>query len=261
MTNEIIETGTAKVVNPLCVDAEMEYSVDQVNIIRKTIAPNLTDDELKIFLYHCVRTRLDCFARQIYAIKRGGKMCIQTGIDGFRLIAERTGKYSPGKDTEFLYDANNRLLGAKVYVRKLTADGTWHDISATALVTEYNPGQGLWGRMPHVMIEKCAEARALRRAFPADLSGLLTGDEMEQADAPPQQPDPVPEIEAEPRITDEEWKALDEYINGHDDVREKLTKFCKLDNLRNMNKSQLEACRLYARGRIDGKNDAENDDK
>ena len=259
MTNQIQVSGTEKVVNPLCLDASQEFSVDQVNIIRQSIAPNLSEDELKIFLYNCVRTKLDPFARQIYAIKRGGKMCIQTGIDGFRLIAERTGRYAPGRDTEFLYDDKGFLQAAKVFIKKQTPDGTWHELSATAHVREYNPGQGLWDKMPHVMIEKCAEARALRRAFPADLSGLYTSDEMEQADhEATSAPTPPPQV-AEPAITEDQWKALDDYLNGHTELRERLRKLCKIDDLRQINQQQLEVCRAYAKARMDAEQDAKNE--
>ena len=273
MSNELQISGTAKIVNPLCVDSDQEFTEGQVAIIRSTIAPGLTDDELSLFLYQCVRSRLDCFSKQIYAIKRKGRMCIQTGIDGFRLIAERTGRYSPGKDTEFAYDAKGFLIGAKVYVKKMTPDGTWHDISATAFLREYDPGQGLWNKMPHVMIEKCAEARALRRAFPADLSGLYYEDEMSQADAPKtpksptakaEEPKAVEAVEApivlvEGTISDEEWTVLDNYINGHTELRSKLQKMCRVDNLRHITKTQLVACRGYAQACIDKAADANTD--
>ena len=248
------------------------YSFDEIATIKSVMGFNMSDTDLKMFLHICRHTRLDPVLRQIYAIPRGGKMTIQTSIDGFRLIAERTGKYSPGKDTEFLYCAKGSLLGAKVYVKKMTPDGTWHDISATALLREYNAGQGLWGKMPHVMIEKCAEARALRRAFPADLSGLYSDDEMDQADqkaATPKVKKSAPKVEtvapevielADSAISEDEWLKLDAYINGHTELRDKLTKMCRVDSLRNITKTQLGACRGYAQACIDKASDANTDD-
>ncbi len=237
-------------------DKSAVYTQEQVNVIKRTIAPNLSNDELTIFIHNCMRTGLDPFAKQIYAIKRRNKhgpdsMCIQTGIDGFRLIAERTGLYSPGKDTEFLYNDKGHLLGAKVYVKKQTKDGTWHDISAVALMAEYNPGKAIWKTMPHVMIEKCAEARALRRAFPADLSGIYTTDEMDQAngDTEPEKP---PD---EPIISPVTWSKLDEYLNSNEALRNKLKELCRVQDLSQIKTSQLEAVRNYARAYKEAKND------
>lgn len=224
-----------------------QWTTAQLEIVKRTIAPDLNEDELMIFAHICHRVRLDPFAKQIYAIKRRDNMCIQTGIDGFRLVAERSGKYAPGNDTEFIYDDKNRLLGAKVYVKKLTADGTWHNISATAFLSEYNANQGLWRKMPHVMIEKCAEARALRRAFPADLSGLYSDDEMEQADAKPQ---PFPESLPKPTISAEKAKQIDDYINGYEDIRDGLLKICNVKSVYDIKEEQLEACRKFVSAQL-----------
>ena len=154
------------------VEHKDSFSRDQIEIIKNVVAKGLTDDEFKMFLYICKRHNLDPIAKQIYSVKRGDQMTIQTGIDGLRLIAERTGKYSPGKNTEFSYDDKGNIISATAYVKKFSA-GQWHEVGATAMLKEYLATSPIWRKMPHVMLEKCAEARALRRAFPGDLSGLL----------------------------------------------------------------------------------------
>ena len=161
------------------------WTLDQMQVIKSMYAKGLTDHEFLAYAMICKRVNLDPLAKQIYAIKRNNTLTIQTSIDGYRLIAERTGKYAPGKDTEYFYDNDGQLLGAKSYVKKQTPDGVWHEFSSTAMLVEYKGTSPLWNRMPHVMIEKCAEARALRKAFPAELCSLYTHDEMQQADVLP----------------------------------------------------------------------------
>jgi phage recombination protein Bet len=165
----------------------IEFNDDMIQIIKNMYFRDSSDEEFKVFLNACRRTGLDPTMRQIHPIKRAGKMTIQTGIDGFRLIAERTGKYSPGKEPSYIYDQQSKLQSTTAYVKKQTMDGTWHEVSATAFWNEYvvmyngKPGQ-FWAKMPHGQLAKCAEALVLRKAFPAELSGIYTTDEMAQSE-------------------------------------------------------------------------------
>lgn len=230
MSNELIKID----------GAEGRFSRDQIELIKRSFGKGLTDDEVQVFIYTCARTGLDPMAKQAYAIKRGGAMTIQVGIDGFRLIAERTGCYAPGRETEYSYDANGNLAWARAYVKKLTKDGTWHEVSATAFRSEYDTAQNLWKKMPATMLEKVAESKVLRKCFPSDLSGIYTKEEMEQAEE-------VEVIDMTKRtISQEDWDKMDTYLNGHMELRERLKKLCKVDNLRNITYQQLEACRRLA---------------
>ena len=164
----------------------VKFNTEELELIKDTVAKDATDAELKLFLYTAAHRGLNPLTRQIHFVKRGGQGTIQTGIDGFRLIAHRTGKYVPGsKPTAFEYDSKGKLLRATVYGIKLV-NGQAFEFSATAKFSEYaqyfNGKLGtMWEKMPECMLEKCAEAKMLRRGFPEELSGLYTDEEMEQA--------------------------------------------------------------------------------
>lgn len=204
-------------------ELSMQLSQDKIDLIKNTICKGATKDELELFLHACRRTGLDPFMKQIYAVKRyDGRlgrdtMTIQTAIDGYRLIAERTGRYSPGRETTYQYTAEGKILSATAYVKKMTSDGTWHEVAATAFFSEYaqvdkkgDPTK-FWKQMGHAMISKCAESLALRRAFPAELSGIYTKEEMTQAEVE-QESAKEPVAELKPTISMEQAFELHETI-------------------------------------------------
>lgn len=153
--------------------------------------------DLSLFFHQAKKTGLDPFTRQIYMIERGGRYTIQASIDGLRIIAQRSGDYAG--QTAPMWCGNDGVwkdvwlesaapTAAKVGVYR---KGFVEPLYAIATLTSYMPTtrdgkpSGLWAKMPDVMLSKVAEALALRKAFPNDLSGIYSAEEMEQADAKP----------------------------------------------------------------------------
>ena len=223
--------------------SEMEISRDQIELIKRTVAKGVTDDEFQLFLHAAKRMGLDPLAKQIHAVKRysgaDGRevMSIQTGIDGYRLIADRTGNYAPGKANSYEYDGNGKVISATAYAMKFVR-GAWMETSATAHMSEYAQTKkdgsynAMWASKPHIMLGKCAEALALRRAFPAELSGVYTDDEMAQADnesvtvKPPKQ---LPPAALTPLIALDEITRIIEakdFVKTGDRIRELFTYAC-----------------------------------
>jgi phage recombination protein Bet len=174
-----------------------------------------------MFIQNCKRYGLDPFTGQIHAVKRWDKsvgrevLNVQVGIDGFRLIADRTGKWNGtlgpywcGEDGEWtdVWLSSDYPAAAKVGVlRSDFTEPRWGIARWDAYVATKKGGDPnyMWRKMSAHMLAKCAEALALRSAFPNDLSGLYTDAEMDQAgnndkrtyDGP--DPDQVQDVEAE----------------------------------------------------------------
>lgn len=201
MSAELAKTGGALAIRP----DQTDWTEEQALVLRQSgIDNDVTKAELVGFLHLCQRTGLDPFSRQIYLIGRWDKkqqrkvFTPQTGIDGYRVVANRA--IAKGGGTIGYEDT---LWCGK--------DGRWRDVwlsdepPAAAKVTVLRDGQrfpavagyreyvqtgrdggpvGLWAKMPAGQLAKCASALALRMAFPHDLAGVYTAEEMAQADNP-----------------------------------------------------------------------------
>jgi len=176
----------------LAVSNEQSWWNDQQAAALKQIGlANAPKAELAVFLHYAQRTGLDPFARQIYMIERGGRYTIQASIDGLRIVAQRSGEYAGqvgpfwcGEDGVWtdVWLEKTPPLAAKVGVMRI---GFNEPLWGVAKFDSYNANSPIWKKMPDTMIAKCAEALALRKAFPNDLSGIYTSEEMEQAEVTP----------------------------------------------------------------------------
>lgn len=158
-------------------------------------------EDLLYFMKVAKSAGLDPTLKQIYAVYRwnssAGKdvMSIQAGIDGLRSIAERTGQYG-GSDDPIYEEKDGKPIKATCTVYKVLG-GQRMPVTASARWSEYavtGSSGMMWNKMPFLMLGKCAESLALRKAFPV-ISGIYTPEEMGQADVIPV-PESSGEIEA-----------------------------------------------------------------
>lgn len=187
--------------------AVAEYGPSERALIRDSFARGTDERQFELFLWTARARGLDPRAGQIHAVIRKtrvkgesgqweerGIMTIQTGIDGYRLIAQRSGEYE-GKAGPFwcgpdgiwkdVWLEDGPPAAAKVGVmRRGDNDYTWHVArwkEYVQTVDEYKDGQrtdqkrpnSMWQKMDALMLAKCAEAGALRARFPEDLTGIF----------------------------------------------------------------------------------------
>lgn len=250
MTNQLTTTN----INAL--SKEFGMTANQLSVITNAIAKGATVDELRYFMAVAKKAGLDPLTKQIHFVKRKSRnmdgsyteiASIQTGIDGYRAIAERTNTLAGIDDATYDTEDQPHPNKATVTVYRMvagnrvafTASARWSEYCQTRTYQGRTEPMGLWSKMPYLMLAKCAEALALRKAFPNDLSGIYTNEEMQQADnqmpvAPtptaskpleaPQEPETAPQDDGEPEYVPVSPEQAKEVIEGEIEEKQEADK-------------------------------------
>lgn len=165
-----------------------------IETVRETIARDLSDEQFALFAELIRATGLNPLQNQLHAVTRwdrktGKKRVVFiTGIDGLRLIAARSGSFEgevgpywagPDGTWKDVWIEKAPPAAAKVGVwRKGFREPVWGIAHYNEFVQRFEgKPTPTWSDMPALMLAKCAEAQALRKAFPAETSGLYVPEE------------------------------------------------------------------------------------
>ena len=213
----------------------MGASKDQITKVRMAqgMTPEAYSDvEVEFLIDAAARLGLDPVQRQVWyqaradnkGVKKHQVLCT---IDGLRVVAEKTGEYEGqttpmwcGEDGQWVdvwTKSFEEMVAARVGVyRKGFREPVYAvaRLSAFAQLTKDGAPMGQWGKMADHMTSKCAEALALRKAFPQQLSGVYTNDEMraEEPGHEPAQPKPKPGSTGEEKEAEERQRYLDAMV-------------------------------------------------
>lgn len=196
----------------------LEFSAEQRKLIRDSFAGGASDSEFAVLMEVARLRRLNPILRQIHFVKRNAYdeatksykqvWAHQVSIDGFRAIADRTGRYDGQDEPEFEYQQDGKTLKlARVRVYKKGVPRPFVGVCHFREYAQAKRDGGLtkmWDEKPHVMLAKCAEAQGIRKGFPEETSGVYIEEEMEPAperDVSPlgpqhSAPPPAPELGA-----------------------------------------------------------------
>jgi phage recombination protein Bet len=206
----------------------------QIAALKAMGIKNASQEDMLVFLHYCAKTRLDPFSKQVYLLERrtkeGGewvsKQTVQVGIDGYRLIAQRAaqreGVYIEYEETIWfdhdeqphrMWLSDKPPAAALVTVVKHLPSGVKLRFPGMARFDSYAAWSrgdnryltGQWGVMGDHMIEKCAEAFALRRSFPQDLGGMYVEEELQNDPQPDDYRTPKMQAMHRGPASDDDW--------------------------------------------------------
>lgn len=184
------------------------------HVLQTSMYPGAAMSSIKMVVAYCRAAQLDPMQKPVHIVPMWDKNSksmrdvIMPGVGLYRTQAARTGEYAGMTEPEYGPDVTEKVGGVemtypkwcKVVVKRLLSNGHfaefpakeyWRENYATAGKDSEAPN-AMWKRRPYGQIAKCAEAQALRKAFP-EIGSQPTAEEMEgkeysaQAEAAPAQ--------------------------------------------------------------------------
>ena len=166
---------------------QAEWPAERIALVKRKFCKG-DDLDVAVFIERCNRLNLDPEDKHIYAVFYGNVMTIVISIDGYRLAAERTGKYEGQTQPQWcgpdgvwrdVWTSDEPPVASRVGVFKRGFRAAMPGIAHWA---EFKKGSTFWRDMPRHMLSKVAESLAIRKAFPEEFSGTYTEEEFLSAD-------------------------------------------------------------------------------
>lgn len=168
----------------------LNFSEDQINLIRNNVAKGATEDELRIFLYLANQYNLDPFKKEIWFTKYGNQTNIMTSRDGYLKFAQTSHEFGGlisfvvHEGDAFEIDAGEYKITHRFGTKRGKIIGAWarcdrkgkKPFISYVSFEEYNQNNSIWRKYPSAMIQKVAEVFVLKRAF--GINGLVTKEEI-----------------------------------------------------------------------------------
>lgn len=180
-------------------DGSLDISKSQLSALKNSIFPGATDESIEMAVRYCIARKLDVFKKPCHIVPINTKNprtnqyewrdVIMPGVYELRTTAFRTGEMA-GID-EPIYGDEIDFFGVKApEYCKVTVYRTINGQRCAFTNVEYFTeaaavtGKGdqarlnaMWTKRPRGQLAKCAEAGALRKAFPDEMGGIITSDE------------------------------------------------------------------------------------
>ncbi|WP_278976723.1 phage recombination protein Bet [Oligella urethralis] len=195
-------------------DGSLDISRYAMSALRNSVFPGASDESIYMAAQYCAARKLDIFKKPIHIVplsvrdsitgKYETRDVIMPGIYELRTTAFRTGEMA-GID-EPIFGEEKKIKGVdapewcKVTVYRVV-NGVRYAFSHVEYFEEAaatkNNGElnSMWTKRPRGQLAKCAEAGALRKAFPDEMGGIMTSDEISEMDN-------MPEIDITPQYAE-----------------------------------------------------------